>query len=124
MVAGRPSKYDPAFCDQVRAFMSRGYSKMAAAGHIGICYNTLTAWMDAHPEFLQAVNEGQAARTQFLEDGLLMAENGPQVTSRIFALKNAAPQEWRDKTETELSGGLKVEGVTVNFVNASKAENG
>lgn len=30
---------------------------------------------------------------------MLTAENGPQVTSRIFALKNADPEEWRDKTE-------------------------
>ena len=119
MPAGRPSKYDPAFCEQVREFMSQGFSRMAAAGHIGVCYDTLRAWQDEHPEFSQAVKEGQAARTVFLERGLLQAETGPQVTSRIFALKNAAPEEWRDKTETELSGGLKVEGIAVEFVRAT-----
>ena len=39
-----------------------------------------------------------------LERTLLSADNGPTVTSRIFALKNAAPDEWRDKQETALTG--------------------
>jgi hypothetical protein len=84
--------------------MNAGYSKMAAAGEIGICYNTLRAWMDEHPEFLQAVKLGEALRTSKLERDLMDAETGPKVTSRIFALKNAAPDEWRDKQHTELTG--------------------
>ena len=104
MPAGRPSKYDPAMCEAVREFMSRGYSRMAAAGHIGVCYDTLTNWCEVHPEFFQAVKDGQAARARFLEDGLLAAETGPQVTSRIFALKNAAPQEWSDTVRQEHTG--------------------
>jgi hypothetical protein len=83
--------------------MAQGFSKMAAAGQCGICYNTFRAWMDEHPEFLQAVKEGEAARVIFLERGLLEAESGPMVTSRIFALKNAAPDEWKDKRETDLT---------------------
>jgi len=101
---GRPSKYDPDFCDMVEETMRAGFSKMAAAGRLGVCYNTIRAWMDEHPEFLQAVKRGEAARTEKLEADLLSAETGPQVTSRIFALKNAAPDEWRDKQQTEISG--------------------
>jgi hypothetical protein len=104
MPGGRPSDYDPAFCQVVEDTMRAGLSKMAAAGRIGICYNTLRNWMDAHPEFLQAVKRGEAARTEKLETDLLSAETGPQVTSRIFALKNAAPDEWRDKVHSEISG--------------------
>jgi hypothetical protein len=97
MTAGRPTKYHPGMGAKVLAFMSKGYSKMAAAGHIGVCYNTFRGFMDDHPEFLQAVKDGEAKRVVFLERGLLQAETGPQVTSRIFALKNAAPDEWKDK---------------------------
>lgn len=104
MPGGRPSSYNPEFCQQVEDFMALGYSKMAAAGNVGVCYNTLKAWMEEHPEFLTAVKRGEAKRTQILEMGLLTAETGPQVTSRIFALKNAAPDEWRDKQHTELTG--------------------
>ena len=104
MPAGRPSSYDPAFCQQVEDFMALGYSKMAAAGNVGVCYQTLKNWMQEHPEFFAAVKRGEAKRTEILEDGLLKAETGPQVTSRIFALKNAAPDEWKDKQQHEHGG--------------------
>lgn len=97
MTTGRPTKYDKSMGAKVLAFMSQGYSKMAAAGHIGVSYQTLKNWMDEHPEFFAAVKDGEARRVVFLETGLLAAENGAQVTSRIFALKNAAPDEWREK---------------------------
>lgn len=113
MPAGRPSDYDPAFCEVVETFMGEGFSKMAAAGEIGVCYNTLKAWMEVHPEFLTAVKRGEAKRAVKLERDLLDAETGPRVTSRIFALKNAAPEEWRDKQTTEHTGAdggaIKVE---------------
>ena len=105
---GRPSEYDPGHCETVEDFMGLGYSKMAAAGQIGICYNTLKSWMDNYPEFMTAVKRGEAKRTVKLEKDLLSAETGPQVTSRIFALKNAAPDEWRDKHEFAHSGGLSI----------------
>ena len=35
-------------------------------------------------------------------------EVAPDTTAQIFWLKNRKPQEWRDKRETELSGGLDV----------------
>jgi hypothetical protein len=101
MTAGRPTKYRPDMGAKALAFMAKGYSKMAAAGHLKVSYPTFKAWMDEHPEFLAAVKEGEARRVVFLETGLLQAETGPQVTSRIFALKNAAPDEWKDKQEIE-----------------------
>jgi hypothetical protein len=108
MPAGRPTLYDAKFCDEVEDFMAQGFSKMAAAGHIGVCYDTLTNWMEAHPEFFQAVRRGQAKRTIFLERDLIAAETGPKVTSRIFALKNAAPDEWKERQEIAHEGGLTV----------------
>lgn len=96
MSGGRPTDYRPEFCEEVEDFMRQGFSKMAAAGHIGVCYQTLKNWMGTHPEFFAAVKRGEAARVIFLERDLIAAETGPKVTSRIFALKNAAPDEWKD----------------------------
>ena len=42
-------------------------------------------------------------------------------TSVIFGLKNRAPDEWRDKTETAHSGDLSVSHVTRSIVDP-KAE--
>ncbi|MDZ7906198.1 MAG: hypothetical protein U5N55_10795 [Cypionkella sp.] len=97
MPAGRPTVYTDDMPERVEAFMSLGYSRMAAAGDLGICYDTFHEWVKEKPKFSEAVKRGMAKRLKFLEDGLLAAETSPKVTSRIFALKNAAPQEWADR---------------------------
>ena len=101
---GRPTKYDPAFCDLARETMEQGFSKTATAGKLGVCKATLDNWCKEHPEFLGAIKQGETLRTLKLETDLLKAPDGPTVTSRIFALKNAAPDEWRDKQTVEGPG--------------------
>jgi hypothetical protein len=96
---GRPSKYDPRFCEEVEDLMRQGFSKTAAAGAIGVDRDTLLNWAKEHPAFFGAVKRGEAARTHKLETDLLRAPDAPTVTSRIFALKNAAPEEWRDRQQ-------------------------
>lgn len=103
MPAGRPTDYDDAYCDQVVEVMGTGLSLTAFAGKIGHHRDTLNEWGRQHAEFSDAVKRGQAARTAYLEQGLLDAKDGPNVTSRIFALKNAAPDEWKDKREQEIT---------------------
>ena len=98
---GRPSSYDPAFCDEVESLMRQGFSKTAAAGAIGVSRDTLLEWTKVHADFSGAVKRGEAARTHKLETDLLLAPDGPNVTSRIFALKNAAPEEWKDKQSVD-----------------------
>lgn len=107
---GRPSKYDPSYCDKIVEFMGLGYSKTAFAGDIGVSRDTVLEWSKEHPEFSGAVKRAEAARTRALELTLIAGETGPKVTAHIFALKNASPEEWRDKQEIEHSGGVDVRG--------------
>ena len=101
---GRPTKYEEGIGLVVEERMSQGFSKTAAAGFIGVCKTTLDTWCAEHPDFLGAVKRGETKRTLFLEESLLKAPDGPTVTSRIFALKNAAPDEWREKQIVEHGG--------------------
>lgn len=104
---GRPTKYEPRFVEELIAFMGEGYSLTAFAGSIGVARSTINVWMAEHPEFSEATKIGQAARTLSLEKGLLTTDIGPRITARVFALKNADPEGWRDKQEVEHSGGMK-----------------
>lgn len=112
----RPTDYDPKYCDEIVEFMGLGYSKTAFAGHIGFCHDTVVEWAKVHPEFSVAVRRGQAKRTMALEKTLIDGETGPKVTAHIFALKNAAPGEWRDKTETEHSGAVQITKIERSIV--------
>jgi hypothetical protein len=97
MSKGRPSTYTPARCDQLLKLMAEGLSITAAAGAMGVHRDTLYEWSRRHPEFSDALKKGVAVRLLKLERELLTARDGPTVTARIFALKNAAPHEWREK---------------------------
>lgn len=108
MSAGRPTKYDPAYCGQVVAYMGEGMSLTAFAGSIDVARSTVNLWVNEHPEFSDAVKIGQAKRVAYLERRLLDGDVGPRITSHIFALKNADPDEWRDKREVEHSGDMTV----------------
>lgn len=101
---GRPSEYDPAFCEAVIAAGAQGYSLTAFAGLIGVHRDTLYAWGEAHPEFSDAMKRHKAVRVHRLEFGLLNSASAPVVTAHIFALKNACPEEWRDKVVQEHTG--------------------
>lgn len=104
MAGGRPSKYDPKFCETIVEKMALGYSMTAAASQMDVHKDTLTNWAKEHPEFFNALKRAKAKRLFKLETDLLEAKSAPQVTSRIFALKNADPDEWRDKVDHEHAG--------------------
>lgn len=99
---GAPTKYKPEYCQQAMDYMAEGYSMTAFAGSIRVSRATINNWMAEHPEFLEAISIGKPARTCKLETDLLQADSGPVVTSRIFALKNACPEEWVEKSAVAL----------------------
>ena len=105
---GRPSSYDPKFCDMVVEDMGQGYSLTAFAGLIGVCKATLNNWMDEHPEFLDAVKRAKAARLRDWEaNAINMRANGGGpggATITIFGLKNMGGDEWSDTQRHEVTG--------------------
>lgn len=115
---GRPSKFSPEIGERILGYMTEGLSLAAAAAECDIARNTVYNWCDEHPEFLSTVNLAKSKRQLFLERRLLSAAEGPVVTSSIFALKNAGQGDWRDKVETELSGGITVKQVEWNVRDA------
>jgi hypothetical protein len=122
MPPGRPSKYDPKYCEMVVDDMSKGMSLTAFAGLIGVDRSTIDTWREQFPDFRLACTKGQAVRTRYLEGGMLERDMpGPAVNARRFALANAAPEEWREKQSLEHSGpnggAIQTEvSVSVNFL--------
>jgi DNA-binding XRE family transcriptional regulator len=100
---GRPTKYDPAFCDMVVPFMEQGYSTTALAGHLGVSRQTVYNWMDENPQFFDAVKQGMAASAIWWENCLrdTAAKGEGNATAAIFGLKNRASEDWRDKQEVD-----------------------
>lgn len=60
MPAGRPSDYDPAFCEQVIELGKEGKSKAQMAAHFDVARSTIDKWAEAHEEFSEALNRAMA----------------------------------------------------------------
>lgn len=86
------------------SLMAEGLSLTAAAAELGFHRDTIYEWAKVHPEFSDAVKLAKGKRILKLERDMLGAKDGPIVTARIFALKNADPEEWREKVVNEHTG--------------------
>lgn len=108
MPAGRPTDWTPTLGEEILTLMSEGLSLAASAAELGIHRQRVYDWEATHPEFADTIKLARVKRQLFLERRLLTAKDGPVVTSTIFALKNAAGEDWRDKQEVEhgISDGL------------------
>ena len=109
-------KYAPEMCEQVIALMHEGLSILAVAGELGVGRRTVYDWIDRIPEFKEAVELGQARRCLFWERKMMGAASGPEVTSCIFTLKNAAPEEWRDRIDVAGKVSITIAGADVGFL--------
>jgi len=109
---GRPTKYDPSYCELVLEEMGKGFSLTAFAGILGVSRATIDLWMKANPEFMEAVSRGKAMRLVHWERAAMkVAERGGgpgTATVIVFGLKNMGGDDWSDKTHTEISGTIGV----------------
>lgn len=97
-MVGRPSKYDPNYCGKVVSLMSKGLSKDAVAGKLGISRDTLYEWCQTHEEFSDSIKTGEAKSRYYWEkigiDGMLGKVKGFHPAVWIFIMKNRFG--WRD----------------------------
>jgi transposase len=100
---GRPTKYDPEFCERVVPFMADGYSTKALASELGVSLSTVYLWAEQHEEFSEALKAGQAAAARWWEDKLrtVAATGEGNASAAIFGVKNRSQEEWRDKVEQD-----------------------
>jgi hypothetical protein len=106
MKEGRPTKYDPAYCDAIVAFCADGSSLSSFAASLRVGRSTLTEWSRVHPEFLSAVKAAKAQVAAWYDKTARnVAENGGgNATLCIFGLKNFDEEDFRDKQELETPG--------------------
>ena len=64
---GRPSKYDPAYCERVIMLGKSGWSRAEMADDLDVDRQTLNNWADAHEEFLAALSRADTAAQAWWE---------------------------------------------------------
>lgn len=130
---GRPSTFRPEFVEQVQKLAAYGATEFEIARFFKKSDSGWKKWKHLHPELVAALKLGKTEPDDRVERSLYTRAVGysfqsekvfqfqgqviraktvehvpPDTTAGIFWLKNRRPDEWRDKVNHELSGGVKV----------------
>ena len=107
---GRPSLYDPKYCDDVLTFGAEGKSLAWMAAEFGVSKPTMYAWQEEHPEFLYAMTRARALAQRWWEDigqnHIVMHKDDGVFNASAWSRSMAArfPDDWREKTEATIQG--------------------
>ena len=122
---GRPSKYDPSYC-QIAIEQGRlGKSIESIGCTLGVGTKTLYNWRDQYPEFLHALELAQQYELEWWESiaQTHMVENkeSDRLNASIWSRSMAArfPKKYRESVKQEITGAdgaPLVTNIAVNFV--------
>jgi hypothetical protein len=140
--AGRPTDYDPSYCDSVVKLCRLGATDAELADFYGVAKSTIALWKKIYPEFSDAIKAGKekadsevadslyhrALGYEHAEDQIFQYEGKPLIvptikhyppdsTAMIFWLKNRRPDLWREKHEIDQHIDANVKSkIVVEFV--------
>ncbi len=104
---GRPSKYDPKYCQMIIDFMKDGKSLTAFAGEIEVNKDTIYEWEKKHPDFTDAINAARNKCAAWWEkqgrDGLFMGHQQGSFSQSVWIFNMKARFGYRDKVESEVT---------------------
>ena len=123
---GRPSLYDPAYCDKVVELGALGKSVEQISSNLGVSLRTMYTWRDAYPEFLHALEQAKEAEQTWWEDQahayMLEHKDGAKLNASIWSRSMAArfPKKYRESVKQEITGengAPLLTNIAVSFVN-------
>lgn len=101
MAVGRPSKYDPKFCEVVITLMREGASIVEIAYELEVCRDTIYEWIEKHEDFSDAIKKGRDfSEGWWCKQGRRNIHN-KEFNSTLWYMNMKNRFSWKDKQETE-----------------------
>ena len=108
MPAGRPTAYDPSFCDKVVEVGLQGGSLAEMAYECGVTRETVNNWAHEHEEFFEALTRAKMSSLIWWErkGRAGMEKSSSEFQGNLWSRNMAArfPDDWREVKGTELTG--------------------
>ena len=107
---GRPSKYDPAYCDQIVALGKEGLSRWQICSRLNIGLHNMIAWEGAHEDFRQSLEQARLDSLAYWEDlahdHIREAPGGVKLNTGLWSRSMAArfPEQYRENSKVEVTG--------------------
>lgn len=125
---GRPTEYDPSYCQKAIELGSKGKSLEQISGALGITYRTLCNWRDTHEDFFHALEEAKVREMIWWEEHaqayLVEHKDGERLNVGLWSRSMAArfPKKYSERIKQELTGAEGaplLKGVEISFVEPS-----
>ena len=91
--------------EQLRQWASQGLTKAEIAHNMGVSRDAFCDWRKKSSLIVDALKKGADDSIDKVENALFSAACSGNITAQIFFLKNKRPQDWKDKRDTEITGG-------------------
>lgn len=122
---GRPSLYDPKYCEEVITLGKLGKSVEQIASILDVSLRTMYSWRDAHEEFLHALDDAKTYEQAWWEEqaAVYMVENkeSDRLNATLWSRSMAArfPKKYRESVKQEITGAdgaPLLSGIQVTFI--------
>lgn len=122
---GRPSLYDPAYCDKVVELGKLGKSVEQIASNLNLSLRVMYKWRDEHQEFMHAMEDAKQHEQAWWEEQAqaYMVENkeSDRLNASLWSRSMAArfPKKYRESVKQEITGAdgaPLLQGINVTFV--------
>jgi hypothetical protein len=107
---GRPTRYDPAMCEQVIELGAQGKSRTQISAELDIHPRLLAHWEEAHEDFRHALElsrvKAMAHWEMLAATHLIEIPGGPKVNTGLWSRSMAArfPEHYRENSKVEVTG--------------------
>jgi len=122
---GRPSLYDPAYCEKVVELGRLGKSVEQIASNLNLSLRVMYKWRDEHEEFMHAMEDAKQHEQAWWEEQAqaYMVENkeSDRLNASLWSRSMAArfPKKYRESVKQEITGAEGaplLQGIQVTFV--------
>jgi len=122
---GRPTLYDPKYCEEVVTLGRIGKSVEQIAANLNVSLRTIYLWRDTYEDFMHALDDAKTYEQAWWEEqaSAYMVENkeSDRLNATLWSRSMAArfPKKYRESTKTEITGadGIPLlSGIQVSFV--------
>lgn len=97
---------DPIDPKKVESLASQGLTTKQIADCLGIGRTTFYEHQKKDPNIQDALKRGRSKGVATVANALFQAAKEGNITAQIFYLKNRAPDEWKDRKDSHITGKL------------------
>jgi hypothetical protein len=118
----RPTLYLQEYCETAIALGKDGKSIARLAAELDVSRECIYEWARVHPEFSDALTRMRNLSQAWWEDAGQNAMFTPGFNASVWAKSISCrfPDDWRDSTKTEHSGGVAFTAIERTIVDAPK----